>query len=211
MSSILRVQWTITPRALPEPWLGCSHCGGPKPFRCSGKFRLNANGKRLDAWLIYKCRDCDGTWNRPLFERRSRHEIDPTLLQALQANDQEWARRFASDVAGLRGRVDRIEEFPTAEIRKDVLSAGPAPFSKLEILLAVSGPAALRTDRLLANELGLSRSRIQDLLGKGRLAIMPGDGKALRRAVRDGTRVTLDLMAESDGGDIGKAARYGPK
>ena len=65
------------PRTPPRPWLACSRCRGIKPFRCSEKFRLNANGKRLDAWLIYRCASCDNTWNRPVLERRNRRDIDP--------------------------------------------------------------------------------------------------------------------------------------
>ena len=67
------------PRTPPQPWLACSRCRDIRPFRCSEKFRLNANGKRLDAWLIYRCGSCDNTWNRPVLERRNRRDIDPLV------------------------------------------------------------------------------------------------------------------------------------
>ena len=168
MSSALRVQWTITPRIPPQPWLACSRCRGIKPFRCSGKFRLNANGKRLDAWLIYRCVSCDNTWNRPVLERRNRRDIDPLFLHALEANHPQWICRYAFDIASLRNRAERVEEFSDVEIEKHVLSAGSKPLSELEILLAVPVPTCLRTDRLLASQLGLSRKRVEDLTEKGR-------------------------------------------
>ena len=90
-----------------------------------------------------------------MLERRNRHDIDPLFLQALETNDPHWVRRYAFDVAGLRGKTERVEEFRDTDIRKRLSSAGPKPFSKLEILLAVSVPINLRTDRLLAGELGL--------------------------------------------------------
>jgi hypothetical protein len=204
MSSILRVQWTITPSTPPQPWLACSRCRDNRPFRCSEKFRLNANGKLLDAWLIYRCGSCDNTWNRPVLERRNRRDIDPAFLHALETNDSQWIRRYAFDAAGLRNRAERIEEFADCDVGKRLLSAGPKPFSKLEILLAISVPTSLRTDRLLASELGLSRRRIDDLTAKGSLAA--AGARALRKSVHDGLTVTFDLGAEIDGGDIARAA-----
>jgi hypothetical protein len=204
MSSILRIQWTITPSTPPQPWLACNRCCDSRPFRCSEKFRLNANGKRLDAWLIYRCGSCDNTWNRPVLERRNRRDIDPAFLHALETNDPQWIRRYAFDVANLRNRTERIKEFTDVDIGKCLLSAGPRPFAKLEILLAVSVPTSLRTDRLLARELGLSRRRIEDLIAKGSLAV--AGARALRKSVHDGTRIVFDLGAETDAEVIARAA-----
>jgi hypothetical protein len=205
MSGILRVRWTITPHSFPKPWLACSRCGGLKPFRCSEKFRLNANGKRLDAWLIYRCTDCGNTWNRPLFERRHRDDVDPLMLQALQMNDPDHISRFACDAAELRRHANRVEGSADVGVRKEILSAA-APTCGLEILLAVSGAAPMRTDRLLAAELGLSRKRIEELQSAGRFVVAPGGDKALARAVRDGTCIGIDLDPEGDGNDIARAA-----
>ena len=102
MSDVLRVQWTIVPRTPPQPWLACSRCGEAKPFRSSDKIRVNANGKRLDAWLIYRCTSCDNTWNRPVLERRHVGSVDPLVLTSLQANDPTLARRLAFDAESLR-------------------------------------------------------------------------------------------------------------
>jgi hypothetical protein len=70
MSNTVSIAWTIIAHTEPQPILNCSRCSGARPFRSSGLFRLNANGKRLDAWLIYRCAACDNAWNRTIFERR---------------------------------------------------------------------------------------------------------------------------------------------
>ena len=36
----------------------CGGCGKKMVFECAGKFRVNANGRRLDVWLIYRCQRC---------------------------------------------------------------------------------------------------------------------------------------------------------
>ncbi|MGK6315295.1 DUF1062 domain-containing protein [Neorhizobium sp. DT-125] len=71
MCDILRVEWTVIPKSPPRPILSCAGCGSQRPFRSSGRIRLNASGKRLDAWLIYKCTACrqDGDGRVRLFRR----------------------------------------------------------------------------------------------------------------------------------------------
>ena len=119
MSDVLRVQWTIIPATAPEPWLNCNRCRGTTRFRTSGKIRVNANGKRLDAWLIYRCTSCNNTWNRPILERRHVSTIDPRLLASLQANDPELSRQLAFETLP---RKLKVEHFDDATVRKEVTS-----------------------------------------------------------------------------------------
>jgi len=195
MSQLPCVQWTITPRITPQPWLTCRRCDRLRPFCSSDKVRVNANGKRLDAWLIYRCADCGNTWKRPLLERQSLRDIDPTVLDALQANDSRWVRRLAFDVDGLKRWSDHVEEFAAVHVEKRLLAAGTTGASHVEILLAVTAPTCLRTDRLLANELDLSRSRIQALEAGGLLTVSPYGPRMFRGPVRDGMRVCIDATA----------------
>src|SRR5216683_7280150 len=122
MSDTLRVQWTIVPRIAPQPWLKCNRCRGTRRFRSSEKIRVNANGKRLDAWLIYKCTSCDSTWNRPILERRHVRTIDPLFLMSLRTNEPRLARRLAFDAEDLRRRASHVEEFGDVVVRKEMLS-----------------------------------------------------------------------------------------
>ena len=197
MSNILKTEWTITPTIAPQPWLACSTCGRQRPFICSDRFRLNANGKKLDAWLIYRCIDCDKTWNHTLFERRSIRSFAPEDLSAFQSNDIGWIRRYAFDVDALRRHTQRIDQFADAEIRKAVVS-GSNGWTLLEIALRVSAPVSIRVDRLLSAELGLSRSRLQALDQARKLQVEPERKAALKRMPSDGMRVILDLGAEPD-------------
>jgi hypothetical protein len=169
-------------------------------FRASGKIRVNANGKRLDAWLIYKCTSCDNTWNRPILERRHVSTIEPPLLASLQANDPALSRRLAFET--LRRKV-KVEHFDDATVRKEVVSESARPACRLEILCVVPAATGLRVDRLLSTELRLSRSRIQNMQNAGHLAACP-DG--LRRPLRNGLRVRIELRDVHDGGKIALAA-----
>lgn len=192
MSCTLRVRWTLIANRFPRPWRACPRCGMQRAFECSDKFRLNANGRRLDALLVYKCVACDDTWNHTLFERRNARNLDPDLLSGLEANDPVLVRRFAFDVAALRRVAHRVEEFAGSVARKEVLADRPGTPGRLEIVLAMPVPIAIRLDRLLAAELGMPRARVGAMADAGHIVTTAG----LNRPVRDGNRVEIDLTVE---------------
>ncbi|RUU53104.1 DUF1062 domain-containing protein [Mesorhizobium sp. M2C.T.Ca.TU.002.02.1.1] len=204
--STLRVHWTIAPAIAPRPLINCNRCGGVKPYRCGEKFRVNANGKRIDVWLIYRCVDCDNSWNFTILERRNRRDIEPALLTALECNDPALVRRFAFDAAALRNRAGRVEEFADITVHKEPPAGEPGHATALWLELRLEGTTPLRLDRLLAGELGLPRSRLQALEGRGRLTVGPDGGRTLRKPVRDGLAVRIDLIGEADRNAILSAA-----
>ncbi len=208
MCDILHLEWTAIPQTPPRPILGCSGCGTPKPFRSSGRIRLNANGKRLDAWLVYKCIACDGTWNRPIFERLNIRAIDPVMLEAMQASTADFVARIEFDAQALKSRAGRIEESDDLDIRRTVLRHD-ADWRRIAITLALPYPTGLRLDRLLSAELPLSRSRLQALFDRQEIRVEPERKDALKRGIRDGTRITLDLRDEVERLAMGRAAMGG--
>lgn len=205
MCNILRVRWTISPQTAPQPWIACSTCGCFKPFKSSGKVRLNANGRKLDAWLIYKCLHCDKTWNRTLFERRNLRDLSPATLEALQRSDPDWVRKQEFDVEALKRKTKRIEEPPDAVVSKEWISEA-STWTALEIEVVAEFSANLRLDRLLASELSISRSRLQALHDGGKLKAHPNHDIVLRNRPKDGTRIILDLSDADDRHAIGSAA-----
>ncbi|MFC6657247.1 DUF1062 domain-containing protein [Roseibium salinum] len=112
MSSFLKIEWTVLYNEKPAVYRPCSGCRTIGAFASTGKFRLNANGSRMDAWLIYRCRACGARWNRPLFERRRVKSISRRQLQALQENDPVLAQRLAREGGSLGGwRTDNCGSF----------------------------------------------------------------------------------------------------
>ncbi|CCV04645.1 conserved hypothetical protein [Mesorhizobium metallidurans STM 2683] len=206
MSALLRIRWAIAPKTAPRPLINCNRCGGSKPYQCSKKFRVNANGKRIDAWLIYRCIDCGNSWNFGILERCNRRDIEPALLQALESNEPALARRHAFDVVALRSRIGRAEEFPDVTIRKQMLGDRPEKTTALELQLELEMPTSLRLERLLAGELGISRSRLQVWEDKRLLVVAPDGATALRRPAREGTMIRIDLAGETDRDAIISAA-----
>ncbi|AMY02862.1 DUF1062 domain-containing protein [Mesorhizobium ciceri] len=198
MSGLLRIHWAIAAKTAPRPLINCNRCGTVRAYCSSGKFRVNANGKRIDVWLIYRCIDCDNSWNFGIFERCNRRDIDPALLAALESNDPALAHRHAFDAVALRNRIGRVEEFSDVSVHKRRLGDTREAATVLELQLGLEMPTSLRLDRLLASELCISRSRLQALEEKRLLIVDPDGAKALRKPARAGNTIRIDLAGEAD-------------
>lgn len=171
--SVLSVQWRVVTEEPPAVMRRCPRCDRPRPFRSSGRFRVNASGQRLDVWLVYRCVDCEATWNRTIHERVTTAAIGDDL-ERYHGNDAELARALAlapparsATVAGA-ARIDGPTDAP------------------LRATLVVQQPIAARLDRLVAAHLGLSRRDI------ARLVTVVDAPRLLRRPPRDGSVVSLD-------------------
>lgn len=140
---------------------------------------------------------CGKTWNRTIFERRNVRDIDPGVLEALHSNDPDWILAEAFNLDALRRKAQRVDEFPDFRIAKQVLNE-TVDWEWLEIELALVHPVCIRLDRLLASELGISRSRLVALHENALLRSDPDRVDILRRRVRSGTRIRFDLSGQAD-------------
>lgn len=162
----------------------CPRCNLSRRFASSGKFRVNAQKKRIDVWLIFRCTVCDDRWNWPVHERRPVGALDPAELDALMRNDPALAARhgWAAVQAGNAG----VDQAP--DVRLSVIEPATGTTQMVEIVLAITG-ASPRLDRVLAQALGLARSEIEALA----MTVAPAARKSLRRPACDGQRITVDL------------------
>jgi len=185
VQSHLFVRWRIAPAGVPRVLLHCPRCERDRWFVSSGRFRVNAQKKRLDAWLIYGCGHCGRTWNFPLFERLHVRAVDPVLLERLHGNCRDLAAERGSDLVALARHVREIEA-ANPRVAKMIVD-GAADASLLRI--AVDGEAhRLRADRLLAAELGRPRSRIAQWMEEGVVICKPA-----HRLVQDGQAIEVAL------------------
>ena len=88
----------------------CGGCGKRQEFVNSGRFRVNANGSRIDVWLIYRCKKCKHSWNLTIFERVSPSKIPPDLYALFLENDEQTAARYGNDTAFLKRNHAEMNE-----------------------------------------------------------------------------------------------------
>lgn len=80
----------------------CGGCGKKQEFINSGKFRVNANGNRVDVWLIYRCRKCKHSWNLTIYERVKPSKIKQEDYELFMENDLELALQYGNDIDFLK-------------------------------------------------------------------------------------------------------------
>ena len=80
----------------------CGGCGKKQEFLNSGKFRVNANGNRVDVWLIYRCKKCKHSWNLTIYERRKPSKILSEEYELFMENDFELANQYGNDIEFLK-------------------------------------------------------------------------------------------------------------
>jgi hypothetical protein len=189
----LRVTWQVAPLRPPLVRRHCSRCSIEMPFACSMKFRTNAQKKRIDVWLIYRCSACDEVWNLPILERVTTRDIAPDAFDAIARNDPALALRHAFDHARLARHGVALE--PEVSIRKSWNEGCADEAGAIAITLALALPCGMRMDRLLSAELGVSRAQLGRLLDVGAICLSPVTGKALRAPIADQQSIAIDLTA----------------
>ncbi|MTI06595.1 DUF1062 domain-containing protein [Roseibium denhamense] len=181
MSSLIRVEWTLVSKTRLTVARPCGRCGHLRQFASTNKFRLNANGSRLDAWLIYACQSCGHRWNREVMKRTPVSAVLPDLLSALQANDQGLAQTLAADPACRPSSPHEPSDFELQ--RRVVPSKGKVAGRAAVLCIRNPGRVPVRLDRVLSTGLRLPRRDIKRLVTQGVLMVTGGSRNAFRKAL----------------------------
>ena len=81
------VTWRLRQTRLPRLRGRCAACAAASTFDPTGRFRVNANGKTIDVWLLLRCQGCGQVRKVTAVERSPLRSIDPALLRRYHDND----------------------------------------------------------------------------------------------------------------------------
>ena len=162
----------------------CPKCGRKAHFINTKKFRVNANGNKLDVWLIYQCRECRHTLNLAIDERRKVSSRPREEYQRFLDNDEELAEMYGKNMELFRkNRADiDLEKINYNFVRQRESGAAASedvPFSmekggpEEQIPVIIHNPYGLniRPEKQIAAVLELSRSQVKAMLEKGKIEI----------------------------------------
>ncbi|MEU4948606.1 DUF1062 domain-containing protein [Streptomyces lavendulae] len=158
--------WVVMPTCLPTVLRRCPACAGDR-FRANGKFRVNANHKLLDAWLLVLCTACGDTAKLTVLERTHVRSIRPELLDRMHDNDPGLAAELLQDPA-LRRR-NRIALDWDGAWRLDTGGSGHLDREVTDVSVRFAARIPVRPVRLIAEGCGLSRAEAERLITEGRL------------------------------------------
>lgn len=161
---ITTVIWNIQYYTPPSVLRYCKKCGKKSEYICSEEFRVNANKKALDIWLVYKCARCNTTWNSTICSRISPRKLGPDLLERFYNNDRDLYMRFAMDISLLQKNGAQIK-LPDFEIVGENISFEHTARVKIrsQYVLPIKLSAVLRA------KLGVSQSQFEALLSNNQI------------------------------------------
>jgi hypothetical protein len=150
--------WVVRRTRPPKLSLRCVDCRSESASAGEGRFRVNANGKRLDVWLLVRCVSCDRTSKLSVRERAPVRSFDPAELDGYHASDPELVASTLLDPLFARRNHFTLDWAGAWQ-----LDAPPAWLDEgcpVTVEVVFEDPVPARPERLIAQGLGLSRSRV---------------------------------------------------
>ncbi|WUI03296.1 DUF1062 domain-containing protein [Spirillospora sp. NBC_00431] len=148
--------WVVRRTRLPLLSLKCVDCRSRSATTGEGRFRVNANGKLLDVWLLVRCTSCDRTGKLTVRERAPVRSFDPAELDGYRANDPELVASELLDP--LLARRNHFTLDWTDAWRLDTPSPWLDQPWPVQVRVDFADPVPVRPERLIARGLGLSRN-----------------------------------------------------
>ncbi|HWC82658.1 MAG TPA: DUF1062 domain-containing protein [Pseudonocardiaceae bacterium] len=173
-----KARWAVRQCALPTVIRPCPNCPGTH-HHPSGKFRVNANGKLLDVWLLLHCARCGRTSKVPVHERIHVQSLEPARLVAYETNSPAAVRELAMSGSLAAKNGYRLDWSDTWELATDSPGHALDDRAALQVLISFELPAPVRVERLLMLGLRLSRTRVRQLFADGQVNLpLAPDAKA---------------------------------
>ncbi|MFF8923412.1 DUF1062 domain-containing protein [Streptomyces koyangensis] len=158
--------WVIKPVRLPLIRRRCQECTSDT-FRTTGKFRVNANHKLIDVWLLALCTTCGETTKITIIERTNVRSVRPELLGRAHGNDPTLAAEMLQD--GVIRRRNHIALDWNDAWRLDTGGTDHQDREVIDVSVRFAAQIPVRPVRLIADGCGLSRAEVERLISDGKL------------------------------------------
>lgn len=165
---IKQITWEARCLSAPAVRKYCKKCGRKTDFVSSGQFRINAQKKSLDIWLIYRCAACKTSWNAEVFSRISPQRMPDGMLERFTRNDETLAAQYAMDCDFLR-RNGVDPGTPSYNVSGEEFSL------EEQVVLTIKSPQALpvKVSAIIREKLKLSQRVFSDLASEGKIRSIP--------------------------------------
>ena len=173
MCYLEKIEYEIVPIDSLSVIRNCPGCGKKSYFINTKRFRVNANGNRLDIWLIYQCKKCKHTYNLAIYERAKVSSLPEKEYQRFLSNDEQLAEMY--------GRNHQLFKKNKAEIDLEAVNyqitgLRGIPDSKnyqhpAEVIIHNPCGLKIRPEKQIAEVLSLSRSQVKRLMELGNITV----------------------------------------
>ncbi|MCA2223638.1 DUF1062 domain-containing protein [Nonomuraea aurantiaca] len=149
--------WAVRRTCLPLLTLQCVDCPSGRATTGNGRFRVNANGKLLDVWLLVNCLSCDRTSKLTVHDRVPVRSLPADLLAGYTANSPALVADTLLAPSIARRNRYALDWDGCWELHAPPVPEDPWP---LQITVTFDDPVPIRPERLIAHGLGISRKEV---------------------------------------------------
>lgn len=152
----------------------CSGCKRKQSFVNTGCFRVNANGNKLDVWLIYQCQKCQHTLNIPIFERISPAKLDKGLYKKFLENNAELAEQYGRSFSFFKSKKFEVDQNSASIVLYDKsgkADEGDSCTGFERIIVHNDSGLKLKNEKLVATVLKISRSAAKKLIDENKISL----------------------------------------
>jgi len=175
MNYLRKIEYTIIPEESFKILRNCSGCGCKTVFHNTNCFRINANGNKVDIWLIYQCTKCKHSKNLTVYERRKPESILKQEYEEYLSNNCELAFDYGTNSQFFAQNKVEVDWSNIKYIinRQENMMDENDHFIHKGDLLVVSNIYGLkiRTDKIISTILNITRSRVKELEKLGILIV----------------------------------------
>lgn len=170
MSYLRKFEYKVVPEGSFKVKRNCSGCGCKATFVNTNNFRVNANGRNLDVWLIYQCEKCKHTYNLSIYDRNKPQAIDEEEYRRFIENSKEAAIEYGRNVSLFSKNKAEIDWRNVEYNFEEVTPIDDRIQFKEGDLLVIYNNSQLkiRADKVLSEILNITRSKVK-LLEKSNL------------------------------------------
>lgn len=170
-----KIIWEIQCHSLPLIVKYCKKCGKEENFYCTKKFRVNAQKKSLDIWLIYSCTACNTTWNARVYTHVSPQSLSQKQLNGFMENNYVLVKRYAMDADFLYNSGAGKILLPQYSVIGEEFSLNEA----VELEIKTKYPLAVKVVAVIKEKLHLPHSACLRLVENNN--IVTADGSNLKK------------------------------
>lgn len=163
MSYIKKKEYEIIPKECFKVVHNCSGCGTKTHYINTKRFRVNANGNRLDIWLIYQCEKCKHTRNLTIYERQKPASVPKEDYQRFLSNDEELAVEYGKNFSFFKKNKAEVDagsiQYEYVKLQEEQEECE----GENQELITIHNPYGLkiRSEKQIAEVLGMSRSSVK--------------------------------------------------
>lgn len=190
MSYLRKFEYEIIPEESYTIIRRCPICGIKTSYNNSNNFRVNANGNRIDVWLIYQCNKCKHTYNLTILDRWKKEDLSPQQYKSFMESDKELAMNYGMDKSIFSKNKAEIDKngikYQTIPKNVQKHTVDKQTFYLAGDLIEVRNPYELkiRTDKMISEILQISRTKATQLEISGVIHLNHHPGQNLELLIK---------------------------